>query len=134
MEIEQSFDGLLIELADLKDAVGGKIMLRADKGPLTAKIRDKTSGKDISVLCQELDWSLSRVSHELECSILDQVRLDSVSAPQMLVLAKSAASSTCENGLYEFKIAAREKKTGSQVDESIFIEIRDGLASLSNHR
>ena len=51
VEIEQSFDDLLIVLADLKDARESKFMLRADKDPLTAKIRDKTSGKDVSALC-----------------------------------------------------------------------------------
>ena len=50
----------------------------------------------------------------------------------MLILTKSAESPTCENGLYEFNIAVREKKTGSQADISILIEIRDGLASLSS--
>lgn len=57
-----------------------------------------------------------------------------MNAPKMLVLAKSSTLSTCENGLYQFVIVAREKNMDSQANVIIFIEIKDGLASLSNHR
>lgn len=50
----------------------------------------------------------------------------------MLIFDQGAASN-CENGLYDFMIRAREKRTGSEADVQISFEVVNGPISMSSH-
>ena len=81
--------------------------------------------------CLDLEWTVSRDTSDLDCAALDQVTLDSENAPKILIFDQVTASN-CENGLYDFKIRAREKKTDSYADVSISVEVRNALAGIHN--